>query len=265
MSVLSKRKRPSKAQTAKGSTEHITLQTVPQSIPLRSRKIRFSSTSPPPKDQEVVHGDDDAQELENSHSDSDSDAAPEAISHSTAHAQSRAIDADVARAAQARSDAAKKRRREGDARLKEQASRAKRTRVEQQTTDGDGDESLPTLLPDSLLDSIPAVRPPTPPPGDAAEGRMDIDGKEARQNKHVYKGVVKRLFVKPAQDLQIGMSSVSVLESRNELLPPKADPKARGVRQNWLRGRATMVGKKAQRRTGRMERRPFGKAKTAFV
>jgi hypothetical protein len=151
--------------------------------------------------------------------------------------------------------------------LKEQASQAKRARVEQPTSDGDGDgdESLPTLLPDSLLDSIPAVRPPTPPPGETAEGRMDIGERETRQNKHVYKGVLKRFFEKPAQDLQIGMLSVSVLENRNELLPPKADTKARGIRQNWLRGRATMVGKKAQRRTGKMERRPFGKAKTAFV
>jgi hypothetical protein len=94
---------------------------------------------------------------------------------------------------------------------------------------------------------------------------MDIDGRETRQKNQVYTGVVKRLSEKPAQDLQIGKLSVSVLESRNELLPPKANAKGRGIRQNWLRGRATMVGKKAMRSTQKWERRPFGKAKTTFV
>ena len=164
--------------------------------------------------------------------------------------------------------AAKKRRRQRDARLKEQASKAKKTKLEQVTeqdnTAADASKNaLPTFLPESLLESIPAVRPPTPPLGQETKG--SIDGNEVRRNQHVYKGIVKLPSEGPVRDLQIGSLNVSVLEERNGLLPPKADLKARATRENWLRGRATMPGKKGKGSAGKMERRPFGKSNTIFA
>ena len=86
---------------------------------------------------------------------------------------------------------------------------------------------------------------------------------------HKYKGIVKLPMSTKPKDLTIGSLSVSVLAKQNKLLAPKVVEKAKGVKENWLRGRITMAAT-ATRRKGlraapiRMERKAWGSGARTF-
>lgn len=259
-------------------------------VPLRPRKIRFSSTSPAPEPTTAPELTEDAQEPTDdahSNSESDEDEAPEAISLTKSAAESKVRSATATNAARKQAESDKKRRRDRDERLKDQRKTSKKQKVEKKPAvdseepsasdeeeDGPAEElvldeqgRLPQYLPQSLLDSLPTERAPTPDSEDEGEGA----GKAKKRNLHEYRGSFRLPLAKKVKDLTIGESlSVSVLEKRNELLAPKIEQRSKGIRQNWLRGRNDMAasglrgGVKRKVRVlpkARMERRPWGKTK----
>jgi U3 snoRNA associated len=124
----------------------------------------------------------------------------------------------------------------------------------------DADGKMPMFLPQELLDAIPAQREETP--------QWDMQSQKGLvvRNIHEYKGIVKRPLEQKPKDLTVGSLSVSVLEKKNKFLAPMIVQKAKGVRENWLRGRPTMAAqakqsKGARNKGGRMERRVWGAAK----
>lgn len=124
----------------------------------------------------------------------------------------------------------------------------------------DVDGKLPTFLPQSLLDAIPE-REETPDVEMLPRKKLKV------RNIHEYGGIVKRPLDRKSKDLTVGSLSVSVLEKKNKFLPPTVVQKAKGVRENWLRGRPTMAAlarkrsKGTRSRGGRMERRVWGGAR----
>ncbi|KAK2793309.1 hypothetical protein FQN51_001305 [Onygenales sp. PD_10] len=88
--------------------------------------------------------------------------------------------------------------------------------------------SLPTLLPDEILNAEPSVRPPTPP-----YESESLVGKVSQKRKFLDK------VEKKPKDIRVGGTHIRVLDSpHNGLgasrLPPKASKASRKARENWM-------------------------------
>ena len=144
--------------------------------------------------------------------------------------------------------AEKVRRREKDARLKQQASFARRKEkpnalspVNSQLPTGtegtaitDGSpmtnrkkRHIPEYLPEEILAMEPSLEVST------ALTALNGDERESqRRKRNIYFPDEKK-----AKDVKRGSLKVRVLNNENELLPPKANPQSRHIRETWLRGR----------------------------
>jgi hypothetical protein len=258
-------------------------------VPLRPRKAHLSTTSLPPS--QNVPQLPNINEIPQTHhivSDSDSDSAPETISLAASAVKSRLKNAEVAKAAKGLAVEHKRKRKERDERLKQQATpsikkkklqevdvRPSHTLVIDEDKKGyqppqdirdegvllSNPVQLPKFLPQSLLDALPSERKATP------EMDMRLDKSAIVRNNHDYNHIIKLPSANKPKDLTIGPLSVSVLEKINKVLPPKVVSKSKGIQNNWLRGRTTMASltrghTKATLSKGvRMERKPWGSAK----
>jgi hypothetical protein len=222
-------------------------------VPLRPRKIRFSSTSPEPSES-LAQPTHEPRTIA-SPAESDSDEAPEDIPLATAAKKSRAKDVEKARVEKAAAQSEKKRRRDRDERNKEQAT--------QSNTRRKAPEKEPTYLPDSVLAALAEARESTP----SDDGAIETSRKVHKFDKRT--GAVLTKEETGPSDLQVGSLSVSVLPQANDILPPKAGTKSKGIWQSWNRGRNAMVKDGQQRGKGhvrvRMERRAWGGRNKAFV
>ncbi|KAK2799165.1 hypothetical protein FQN50_008554 [Emmonsiellopsis sp. PD_5] len=106
--------------------------------------------------------------------------------------------------------------------------------------------SLPTLLPDEILNAEPSVRPPTPP----YESEPSVLGKLSQKRKFL-----DRVEKKP-KDIRVGGgTAIRVLDSphNNGLgaskLPPKASKASRKVRENWMASNRNLASGGSLRRT----------------
>lgn len=233
------------------------------------KRIRFSSEDPPvatePAPVESVNGALNGAADTTPDSEDDYDEAPEAITHTAAIESTRAAETGAAKAAAAQKAAAKAKRRQRDATLKSQAAEADKDsqrRKKRRKVDDDEHESesestdvlrrgkLPPLLPQELLDSVPAIRPPSP----VAE--LSVMSKP--NNK------LNLLEVKKPKDVMRGPVKVRVLGDANPRLPPKAEGKAksdRQVKEHWIAGRQRTSGKlKGAVGSGKMERRSLAQS-----
>lgn len=113
--------------------------------------------------------------------------------------------------------------------------------------------ALPALLPDEILNSAPAARPPTPP----AEG----EDRARKPNKLKFLDKVD----KPAKDVKMDDVTIRVLDepsSRKKnkpALPPKISRVGRNSRENWLKSRRSTASVNGLRRTA------GGAASSGFV
>ncbi|KAI9723355.1 MAG: hypothetical protein M1812_001239 [Candelaria pacifica] len=197
------------------------------------------------------------------------DEAPEAITLSSGLEKARESAQDAIKAAERQEAASKKKRQARDAQLKSQAqtSRKSKKRKSDVLTNLNNQEhddpslsetldhlhlppasrlALPALLPDSILATEPAVRPPTPPP--EAETRM------VKTKRHQFFEAEE----KPPREIKRGPVSVRVLESNRSRLPPKASRTSKALKEAWLsgrRGREGMNGFERQKIPGGFLRR----------
>ncbi|KAI9826404.1 MAG: hypothetical protein M1832_000321 [Thelocarpon impressellum] len=230
----------------------------------QSSHIRFGSEEPT----EDAHLGDTAPNADSLEapkgSEDDSDEAPEAESLATGQIEAKARSVEAARAAEQQGAAAREKRKRIDARLKTQAEASRRKRAKPDprgrgSSQGSGhgasamivDEAplpskttsaLPELLPDELLAMVPAVRPPTPPPGPAEMT------KESKRH---------RFFTadeKPPKDIRRGNVRVRILETSSHHLTPKGDKRSKSIKESWLagrRGRGGAEGSYERRKVGR--------------
>lgn len=247
---------------------------------------RFGSEEPIPEavveiptvEEEQDDDDDDA---------SDSDDAPEVVTTATAISKALAAQAEADRAlrAQQTKETAKRQAREELLAAQQAAKRERdekkakklaRIQAQQQstaatTTTTSEDESTPRpafeiptngLLPESLLATIDAQRPPTPPP--SGRGKTEEQLRKEKLNHHVK--FLERTE-KPAKDVKKGNLSVAVLGRKNGVLPPKGNKNTGNVRENWLKGRTVQKkkGGKTMFQKGKMERRAVGAGVRGFL
>ena len=252
---------PATAHVRFGSEEPVTNTQNPE---------RHTAPAPEPAAEEEQVDDDDA---------SDSDEAPEVVTVASATSRAQAADADAKRARSAQQEKERLKREARAARIAEEQA-AKQARAEkkaaklarqaartQQAEDAAEPApvsfsalptTLPALLPTALLDSIDAVRPPTPPPVRA--GKTDEERRREKLNHHIK--FLERTD-KPAKDVKKGKLSVAVLAKQNRVLPPKASRDSRNVREHWLKGRRAeksgkVKGSKGRLTKGKVERRVGG-------
>ncbi|PVI06332.1 hypothetical protein DM02DRAFT_14422 [Periconia macrospinosa] len=260
---------------------------------LRKTHMRFDSEEP---DVNTTHGADTQPTLSGSaiqpnnttevqiddHDDdaSDSDEAPDVVTAATAATKVKAIQDEAARARKtiqdkddlkkqkrmeriAEEQAEKRKREEAKAKkaakqqAKEEQRRAKRENASSrnQTLDFNMD-SLPALLPDSVLDAVGSHRAPTPPPVRTAKSAEQLHKEKLQRHiKFLEQGE------KSIKDVKRGSINVSVLAQQNALLAPKVKRDTKNIREHWLKGRqqekmGRMAKGKMQHR--RMERKATG-------
>lgn len=141
---------------------------------------------------------------------------------------------------------AREKRKQRDAKLKEQAASSKRNKKRKFDELGEGEASptatdlaistepqhrpsrksdLPALLPEDILLAVPTMRPPTPP-------------LQHRGQKHPQPLGKHKIFTeKPPKDVKRGPITVRVLESTNKVLAPKVVKATSSIKQSWLAGR----------------------------
>ena len=140
---------------------------------------------------------------------------------------------------------ARKKRKERDSKLKEQAASSKRNKKKRKFSELEKEtaptapvraiptepqhhlssSNLPALLPEEILLAEPTTRPPTPP--------LEREGQEHHQppRKH-------EIFTeKPPKDVMRGPITVRVLEPANKVLAPKVVKASSSIKQSWLAGR----------------------------
>lgn len=195
---------------------------------------------------EVVDDDDDA---------SDSDDAPEMVTTSAAASKAKATAEERTRAIKAQQEKEEKRRQERVDRIaQEQAEKrereekkarklaqkeAKLARRQQHAAlspprdpmDIDMN-TLPDLLPASILEAAGDHRPPTPPP--VRGGKTEAELRQEKMNRHTK--FLER-GEKPIKDVKKGKLNVSVLSQRNKLLAPQVNRNTKNIREHWLKGR----------------------------
>jgi len=211
---------------------------------------------------------------------SDSDEAPEVLTTSAAASKAALSAQDTARALLAQQEKARQKRLDRQQRVKEEqadkrkredkrAKKIARKIAKQQaaaaTEDLDSEpedlntSTLPSLLPQSLLSSLPTHRLPTPPPTKPTLTPAQLHAQKL--NSHIK--FLERSDKTP-KDRKAGKHSVAVLRQGKKALPPKVSKGSRNVREGWLKGREK-AGKVQGRHvgSGRVERRGFGK--TSFT
>lgn len=219
-----------------------------------SKHVRFGSEDPPaPAD--VYATADQTLEQYNDPSEDEQDSdddAPETVTTSTATEQLRAAQAEQRSLLEREKAAAKRKRRERDARLRDQAQSSKKTK-RRKAEDSDGDEvdeedaipfqpsdasstivqdpigkanaeqsSLPTLLPESLLSQIDAIRPVSPPP-------LPVAAPSSQPHRRITK-----FEEKAPKDVKRSGINVRVLPQSNRFLPAKVDKATSNIRNQWL-------------------------------
>ena len=243
--------------------------------------VRFGSEEPPatlaaptpaPAPAAAEQDDDDSA--------SDSDEAPEQVSTTAAASKAATLITNASRAQAAQRAKEQKKREAREQRLAaEQAAKRERDALkakkaaaraakaarlssvaEEAQSDSEEEDSvsvhnraaLPSLLPDSLLDSLDAVRPPTPPP--ETRGRTDEELRKEKLNRHIK---FLEQSSKDPKERKVGKHRVAVLGPQNRNLAGKVGKKTRGVREGWLKGRQDAKGK-GKPRIGKTHRAKFG-------
>jgi U3 small nucleolar RNA-associated protein 16 len=106
-----------------------------------------------------------------------------------------------------------------------------------------GRSPLPTLLPDEILNAVPAARPPTPPP----------ETSEPKQTSKKLKFLDNA--VKPPRDLHLGGVTIRVLDEgssgtqTSSALPPKVSKPGRNIREAWMAGKRNKGNSNSLRRS----------------
>ncbi|KAI9776270.1 MAG: hypothetical protein M1839_000504 [Geoglossum umbratile] len=178
--------------------------------------------------------------------DESGDDVPEAVTLQSGQEQARSREEEAAKALERQTVDAREKRKQRDAKLKEQAASSKRNKKRKFDDLGEGEASpaatdlvisiepqhrpsrksdLPALLPEDILLAVPATRPPTPP--------LQHKGQKPLQplGKH------KIFTEKPSKDVKRGPITVRVLESTNTVLAPKVVKATSSIRESWLVGR----------------------------
>ncbi|OXV09695.1 hypothetical protein Egran_02524 [Elaphomyces granulatus] len=105
-----------------------------------------------------------------------------------------------------------------------------------------GRSPLPTLLPDEILNAVPAARPPTPPP----------ETSEPKQSSKKLKFLDNAM--KPPRDLHLGGVTIRVLDEgssgtqTSSALPPKVSKPGRNIREAWMAGKRNKGNSNSLRR-----------------
>ncbi|KIW02024.1 uncharacterized protein PV09_06530 [Verruconis gallopava] len=242
---------------------------VPSANPRRSH-VKFGSESPPPAAEkektsqlEVAKepDDDDASDS------SDNDEAPEAISHSLAEAKTKAAQAEETRLLKQKGQIEKEKRRRRDAQLKSQAQSSEKRRIragiEQEKADVETAEpikkdlkvdmdKLPEFLPEELLAVESPARPLTPPPVTQKNNTKKF--MEALRGDHDDEA---------PSDVLHRDQKIRVLQTTNQLLPPRGNLGPKNLRESWMQGRAAF--QKLNRRGSNMPAYRRRAAPQAFV
>lgn len=98
------------------------------------------------------------------------------------------------------------------------------------TTQDSRRPALPALLPDDVLNSVPDVRPPTPPPETEIPAQKKPTKLRFLEKKE-----------KAPKDVRMGDVAIRVLDSDSSrkktttALPPKASKTSRGAKDTWLK------------------------------
>lgn len=206
---------------------------------------------------------------------SDSDEAPEMVTASVAASKAKAAAEGTVRAHQAQQTKEEVRRKERAERIaQEQAEKrereekkarklaqkeAKLARRQQREVSSPPRaptdlhmDSIPDLLPESLLEAAGDHRPFSPPP--VRGGKTEEELRREKLNRHIK--FLER-GEKSIKDVKKGKVNVSVLSQRNMLLAPKANRDTKNIREHWLKGRE--ADRKARGKKGpsfkKMERR----------
>ncbi|XPT03321.1 hypothetical protein M3J09_012415 [Ascochyta lentis] len=280
---------PASAKKARGRPKKVQKEEMPEEIPSSTRESSVESPAAAPATAHVRFGSEEptmntkghtryeapapAQEDDEDSAD-DSDEAPEMVSTAAATSKAAAAQADTSRALAAQQEKERKKREAREQRIAEEQA-AKRARdaakaqkaatkaakaarlssvveTDEATPTLPHSGALPSLLPDSLLANLGDVRPPTPPP----ETRRKTD-EELRREKLNHHIKFLEQSAKAPKDKRVGKHHVAVLESRNQVLPPKVSKATRGVREGWLKGRKGQVAK-GKPRVGKTARTKFG-------
>lgn len=268
-SVTTPSKKSGKSKRAKNTTPHEIKKSKPSTspekeadksvtapiLPAKSHK-RFTSTSPepsyPPPQDEHKNEEPPPMAPSDNTTDSSDDEAPETVTASAGQTLALTAALEASKAAAQHDAERKSKRRERDARLKEQAKAAKKdtkapkvsqvkTLIEGEAVDQDKaptseqppqathkkNHSLPTLLPDHILADEPTIGPPIPIPTPTNKASTPTKPKKKLLN----------LEQKPPKDVRNGRLKIRVLQEISDMLPPKASQQGRALREAWLMGR----------------------------
>ena len=210
----------------------------------KRRHVRFGSTEP-----ELLLGNGHVEEADNhphtvptrgafEDNNSDSDDAPEAVKNLSELSKRRSEIRKQAEAKDNEKQLLKRRRQEKDARLRTQADASrKKTKaaarnfddedeepeITQQLPTTDPSSSLPALLPDHILNSIP----PSAPVKAREDGTFSISVKRRKLHD---------ITTQRTKDVTRGKTTFRVLEVDRNLstLPPKSSKQSSHIRETWL-------------------------------
>ncbi|KAL4801479.1 U3 snoRNA associated-domain-containing protein [Aspergillus unguis] len=220
------------------------------------KHFRFDSEEPEvPEVVEEVPTVDARQEEQDDEAESSDDEAPETVDNSAQLAKIKSEAQKREKARQLEEQAKREKRRQLDEARKQQAktSGKRKEGPVTQTAPGAGTPAddllsessatlqgsitqdsrraaLPTLLPDDILNAVPDVRPPTPPP----------EAEPFAQKKPTKLRFLEKKEKAP-KDVRMGDVAIRVLDSdssrkqSNAALPPKASKTSRGAKDAWLK------------------------------
>jgi len=250
--------------------------TTSPSTPPKGTHKRFDSTEPEPFQPQSQEETEDKEPPDNNKpSDTSDDEAPETVTASSGQAQALTAALEQSKAALQLKKERKSRRRERDAKLKEQAkaaakratkadvapkpSKPKRAAVEaidedntpvpttKPPTPHKPKQPLPALLPDHILTDEPPIRRLLPLP-------QPLTSKATPNQKKRFPDLVP----KRPKDIKKGGVRIRVLREANGMLPPKVSRQGRALREAWLmgqRGGGTVVERRKMRGQGGFVRR----------
>lgn len=216
-STKNKRPRDKAAKTQIVAGEHSTHIDI-QATGSKPGHVRFGSEDPEPV--ELANPENTQADTQDDEENESDDDAPEDMTAADAQATSTAAQKQAARAVEQQQAKARKKRQEREKRLQEQAKVSSKTKRQKPV-------DLPDLLPEDVLADEATTRPPTPP-----REEPQIKSTSAASNN----GKIKFQDSRP-KDIRVGPVTVSVLEKQNKLLPPKANGRAKSLKDQWLAGR----------------------------
>ncbi|KAL4754721.1 hypothetical protein BDW72DRAFT_166040 [Aspergillus terricola var. indicus] len=224
----------------------------------KAPKKHFRFDSEEPVLSEVAESElpvDAQQEKRNDDEDSSEDEAPETVDNSTQlskmkleakkREEARKIEEQAKREKRRQLDEARKQQAKASAKRKEvytfQAAPGAGTPAEDMLSESSATlqgsftqdirhSTLPALLPDDILNAVPDVRPPTPPPEFEAFSQKKPTKLRFLEKKE-----------KAPKDVRMGDVAIRVLDSEssrkqpNTALAPKASKTGRGAREAWLK------------------------------